>query len=381
MTAGAYSPPQPSTCSKARLHELDSLRGVAALAVVLWHYSRHFHAAPLHGLLSPFYSAGIYAVDFFFVLSGMVLARAYGVEQRRERFADNVVRRVARLYPLHFATLLFVAGVQGALVWGFEAHPFIIQDNDTWHFVLNLFMAHFIGFQEWASFTGPSWSISTEFWVNVLFFALLLGTRRIVPLAIGLVAISFAVVVNTGNGALLGDTRLHPFLAVVRTTFGFFVGVLLYQVGFERERLARVPAGFFDVGFVASASALLAGSLGWLSVGPRAEMFSVLIGFPALILCAAKGRWVKAVLRLGPFVHLGEISYSVYMIHFPLQAVLHLMTVAGWIAPYYGDPLVLGAFILSTLGLASLSYRFVELPAQRGINRLWDGRRAAANRH
>ena len=360
-----------------RLHELDSLRGVAALGVLLWHYSKHFYATPLDGLLAPFYLAGIYAVDFFFVLSGMVLARAYGGEERRERFADNVVRRIARLYPLHLATLLFVAGAQGALVWGFEARPFIIEHNDTYHFVLNLFMAHFIGFQEWASFNGPSWSISTEFWVNVLFFTLLLSTRRIVPIAIALVVISFAVVVTTGNGALaMGDTKLYPSLAVIRTIYGFFVGVLLYEIGFKRERLARVPAAFFDAGFVACSAALVAGSLGLLSVTPHAEMFSVLIGFPALILCAAKGRWMKSVLRLGPFVYLGEISYSVYMIHFPLQVVLHLMTVARWISPDHGNPLVLGAFLLSTLGLASLSYHFLELPAQRGINRFWDRRQA-----
>ena len=208
---------------------------------------------------------------------------------------------------------------------------------------------------------------------------MLLSTRRIVPIAIGLVVISFVVVVTTGNGALAcGDTQRYPSLVVIRTIYGFFVGVLLYEVGFKRERLARVPAAFFDAGFVACSAALLAGSLGLLSVTPHAEMFSVLIGFPALILCAAKGRWMKAVLRLGPFVYLGEISYSVYMVHFPLQAVLHLMTVARWITPDYGNPLVLGAFLLSTLGLASLSYHFLELPAQRGINRFWDRRQASA---
>ena len=80
------------------------------------------------------------------------------------------------------------------------------------------------------------------------------------------------------------------------------------------------------------------------------------------------------LLRLAPLVYLGEISYSVYMIHFPLQVVLHLMTVAGWIALDYANPGVLAAFLLLTVGAASLSYHFLELPAQRGINRRWDRR-------
>lgn len=358
-----------------RLHELDSLRGIAAVGVLLWHYSNHFQATPLFGLLAPFYLAGIYAVDFFFVLSGMVLARAYGTEERRERFSDNVVRRIARLLPLHIATLLLVAGAQSALVWGFEAHPFVVEHNDPYHFVLNLFMVQFIGLQEWASFNGPSWSISTEFWVNVLFFSLLLSTRRIVPIALGLVVISFAVVVTTGNGSLaMADTHRYPSVTLIRTIYGFFVGVLLYEVAFKSPRLARAPAIFFDIGFLVGTSALIAGSLGLLALDSHVEMFSVLVGFPTLILCAARGRWMKGLLRLAPLVYLGEISYSVYMIHFPLQVVLHLMTVAGWIALDYANPGVLAAFLLLTVGAASLSYHFLELPAQRGINRRWDRR-------
>jgi peptidoglycan/LPS O-acetylase OafA/YrhL len=60
-----------------RIHELDALRGIAALGVVFWHYGAHFDAHPLTGLLHPFYSAGFLLVDFFFVLSGYVIGRAY----------------------------------------------------------------------------------------------------------------------------------------------------------------------------------------------------------------------------------------------------------------------------------------------------------------
>ena len=91
-----------------RIPELDSLRGFAAIGVVLWHYSSHFNARPLDALFRPFYDAGFYLVDFFFVLSGFVLTRAYLNEDRQYRCTRNILDRVARLYPLHILTLVVV---------------------------------------------------------------------------------------------------------------------------------------------------------------------------------------------------------------------------------------------------------------------------------
>ena len=79
-----------------RLHQLDSLRALAAIGVVVWHYSGHFDATPLPSLLAPFYRRGDLLVDFFFVLSGFVLARAYWNERRGANFAGNVRERLAR---------------------------------------------------------------------------------------------------------------------------------------------------------------------------------------------------------------------------------------------------------------------------------------------
>ena len=98
--------PTQGSPTSGRILELDALRGIAALGVVFWHYGAHFHAYPLAGLLHPFYNAGFLLVDFFFVLSGYVIARAYWREPRQWNFYRNVWARVARLYPLHLLTLL-----------------------------------------------------------------------------------------------------------------------------------------------------------------------------------------------------------------------------------------------------------------------------------
>src|SRR5688500_12807713 len=108
-TIDGQATPQPIARSSGRIHELDALRGIAALGMVVWHYGAHFGAMPFKLALFPFYSAGFLFVDFFFVLSGYVIARAFWRAPRQSRLGSNILARVARMYPLHLLTLLFVA--------------------------------------------------------------------------------------------------------------------------------------------------------------------------------------------------------------------------------------------------------------------------------
>ncbi|MCP4039446.1 MAG: acyltransferase [bacterium] len=355
-----------------RLRELDALRGIAAVAVLFWHYSGHFHAQPLASVFAAFYRSGYYAVDFFFVLSGLVLARAYGTRARRTMLAENIVRRIARMFPLHVATLIMVACGQYLLTEIMGRSRFMVGNNDLYHFLLNLGLAQYLGFQDGFSFNAPSWSISTEFYVNLLFLVLLASCRRIAGIAIVLVAVSAAIVVMTGNGSL-GDanTIRYPAVTLIRTICGFFTGVVLYEVLFCRLRARLSSSILFDLGFVLTVATLLAGALGHLRVHPHVEMASVLLGFPALILCTSHGYVFKRVLRLAPFSYLGDISYSIYLIHFPVQLAFHLLRAAGWIRPDYQSPLMLVTFLAVTVGLASASYHLLELPCQQGINDWW----------
>ena len=104
-TPSTQAPVQPSTDAGAtrtgRIHELDSLRGIAALGVVFWHYGAHFNSYPFRSLLLPFYTSGFLLVDFFFVLSGYVIARSYWTPRRQHALLENIRARLARLYPTH----------------------------------------------------------------------------------------------------------------------------------------------------------------------------------------------------------------------------------------------------------------------------------------
>src|SRR5437868_4606230 len=118
---------------RKRLTSLDALRGIAALAVVVWHW-QHFFAIgggwqrgwtrdmqPFFAVLKPLYLQGWAAVDLFFVLSGFVFFWLYGDTVRTREIGTGRFAwlRASRLYPLHLAMLLAVAVMQ---FWFFRRH-------------------------------------------------------------------------------------------------------------------------------------------------------------------------------------------------------------------------------------------------------------------
>jgi peptidoglycan/LPS O-acetylase OafA/YrhL len=242
-----------------------------------------------------------------------------------------------------------------------------------YHFALNLGLAQYVGFQSGFSFNAPSWSISTEFWVNVLFFIVIsIGWKRLFPISLGIAVVSLALVVTTGNGSLgAANTVAYPAITLIRTAFGFFVGVALHEVAFREPRTHASSSLLFDAVFIAVIALLIWGALGHLSFHPRLEVLSVLVAFPLLLLTASRSVLVKQTLRLSPLTFLGDISFSIYLLHFPLQLLLHVFVVGGWVALDFQSGWVLLLFLGITIGMATFSYYLVELPAQRAVNRWW----------
>ena len=95
----------------------------------------------------------------------------------------------------------------------------------------------------------------------------------------------------------------------------------------------------------------------------------VVIGFPVLIIGAIHGRVVRWVLTLPPLVYLGTISYSIYLVHFPLQLGVHLASVAFLIQMPYDSAFFLVGFFIATVGLASITYRLIEMPGKKLLRR------------
>jgi peptidoglycan/LPS O-acetylase OafA/YrhL len=363
MTSAAR---QPVT---GRIEAFDSLRGIAAFGVVFWHYGAHFQAHPLNVIFSPFYHAGYLLVDFFFVLSGYVIARAYWKENRQKKLLSNIRSRIARLYPLHLFTLLWVASMQWALEKQGHA-PFASSENSLYHFALNLVMLNGVGFQHSFSFNGPAWSISTEFVVNCAFMLFIASTvlARMVYIFAG---IFVAVVLFSLSHSLLHNDRVLGYLdpQLVRCALGFGVGVIL-QLAHHREWLCKATVPTWIRDFLAVAT-LIGITLFLTTQRPHASVTSyfIVMTLSAILLATvSQSNLTKNLLQLRPLVFLGEISYSIYLVHFPLQLSFVLFGALAGQQIAYASPLVTALYFTLLVGISYLTYRSIELPCQALLN-------------
>jgi len=340
------------------LKPLTSLRFLAALWVVLfiWWPNGPFAATPA------FVANGYLGVDLFFALSGFILSHVYLQEagERRFRYGSFLWNRLARVYPLHIVTLLGVGLLAGgATLAGVGVDPNILY----WQGLpATLTLTHAWGFAEVSGWNHPSWSISSEWFAYLTFpifaaCAWALHKRPLVALGLSLAALFGA---NAGYHALTGEllteaTIVGGFLRIV-PSFGY--GCALYLV-WKSGLLARLR----DAWLVMAAS--LVAVIAAASLNAPDVLVVALFG-PLLVSLAALNDAPSNPLSSKPFVYLGEISYSIYMIFVPWQlvAVNGLTKVLG----LESEQLPLWAWLPSMamlIPLAAFSYHFVEKPARQ----------------
>ncbi len=364
-----------------RFEALDAWRGICASLVALEHLSTtsvlHQNALTRHSYRF---------VDFFFVLSGVVVAHAYRERLQRDRSAVRpfLIRRIGRLWPLHVAMLaafvVIECGVGLASRAGLSLGHAAFSDKNTLGAIpANLVLVHSWGIFDRLTWNAPSWSISTEFFAYMLFAAICaLAPSRRSGWVWGVLVIGSALV--TVLVAPLGMRSTFDF-GLARCVYGFTAGVLVRRAwGWYAPRLGT--GGEVAV-VVAVVSAVV-----WLPVD----------GWPALLVtpCFALAVWVfasedghlsRALKRSWPQA-LGAWSYSIYMVHVLVALVLltaamlaskhgvHLFARVGDVVTIVGPAAVTAAVTIGYLGavllLARFTYRRVELPGQR-----WFGRRTA----
>ncbi|MBR0780616.1 acyltransferase family protein [Bradyrhizobium iriomotense] len=354
--------PETSTLPQAqKLLGLEGLRFLATIAVLMWHYQHFAFAAgprvnlnrselPFYGALFPFYEAGEYGVWFFWCISGFIFFWKYRavVADRTIDARTFFVFRLSRLYPLHIATLLLVAVLQ-PIYFAQHGVYFVYQNNDVPHFVAQLFMA-----SDWLpprseSFNGPIWSVSVEIVDYATFFLTLrfVTASPLLNLVVILASITF--------GSQVG-TSLAFFYA------GGLAAMARQAVVFSRHR--RMLEAMAGCAAIAVPAALWLADIELVPVaGPLLLTYA-----PILLFCCSDQltlpRRVETLLETA-----GNMTYSCYLLHFPIQLVIALVCAALQRPIPYGDHLFWAAFVLPTLVASHLTYRWFEAPAQRLIRK------------
>ena len=361
-----------------RLHALDVTRGIAALAVVLWHW-QHFafngpylpgeferSAQPFYSVFKLFYEKGLLGVEYFYLLSGFIFFWIYKDALAQKRVGNNRfwVQRFSRLYPLHLVTLLLVAILQKIYITQ-NPYYFVYQFNDAYHFVLNLFMATRWGFEEGWSFNAPIWSVSIEILLYIAFFVI--ASRR------------------WGSPFFCLTISLASFVAIVSRPahHPLFEGLALFFLGgfvfYATSIMATKPLKFKSIVYFVAITA-------WILTIINVYLFSFAdlfpttsdimnnvfhygflfyILFPFTVASVAlveidKGQFLQSLSWLG------DITYSSYLLHFPLQLVFALAVSYGILkSDFYLQPIYLIIFFAILIPISYFTFIRFERPAQK----------------
>ncbi|WP_395402260.1 acyltransferase family protein [Pseudoduganella sp. UC29_106] len=353
-----------------KLVGLEVIRFISALAVLFWHY-QHFwfvgdhpvdfvrESQPLYSHFSVFYDYGFYGVQVFWCLSGFIFFWKYrqSIDAGSIGASRFFLLRFSRLYPLHVITLLLVAALQIGY-YNQQGYYFVYQANDLKHFLLQFLLASHWGFQAGYSFNGPIWSISVEVAAYVVFFLLLrhVGRSVLVNLAV-LVAYAVAKWAHV------------PSQIVDCIAFFYAGGLSAIAFGNWRNSEHQAKLNSLLLAFLVLTPLAVYGRVP--NTEPVVHLFLLLWLPPMLLLCARK---LSVPARLQSMMEAaGNMTYSSYLIHFPIQlALAWYFAAVGKPIPYHSTKLFL-LFMGLTMLSAYFIYRLFELPVQNLIRGQFDG--------
>ena len=346
-----------------RIRELDGIRGIAILMVLVWHYfTCQDKTIPKGGVLShlqlitvPF-SAG---VDLFFVLSGFLIGGIILDNHAKQGFLKVFwIRRACRILPVYFA--LLAACVLGAALLDPKRFAWLFHELMPWWsyatFTQNLVMALKGSFG--GHFLGITWSLAVEeqFYILAPLLILLAGERRFVRLLLPLALLAFLL--------RIASPGFHAFVLTFFRMDCLLLGVFVAAVS-RHAALWSILLTFRGVlltlfgGMVAVTWLILYTSrLGVFQFSWYAVLFALFV----LVALLYRGSRVTAVLRSRFLCFWGSIAYGFYMVHQAVSGLLH-----GWLregaAPALTDSRAVGVTVLALLVsilLASISLRTFE---------------------
>ncbi|MFC5343184.1 acyltransferase family protein [Brevundimonas staleyi] len=349
-----------------RFEALDSLRGVCAVLVVMFHMPVASHWRDW-GLVQH----GYLFVDYFFVLSGFVIAHAYAGRLKTAKDGGRfMVRRLGRVWPLHVLMLGCFIGLELARLWFHidMATPFT-RDRSVEAIWANLFLVQSWHILPYLTWNGPAWTLSAEVACYLIFAGLVLVAPKRFRWIGAVLAVIGAVLVLMYARRWMNTTYDY---AVPRAVYGFFLGCLLQGFWLALPRLKGRASTALEVAAVVVTCVFI----GW-ATGPITVAITLFFVVVVWVFAGEDGALSK-LLDHPALVTMGRWSFAIYMVHmFVLTVMMIVARKLDWVPGGrridFGSVWINDLFVFAMFGLilvlAVLAHRFVEQPAQRLIDR------------
>ncbi|NCA61055.1 acyltransferase family protein [Bacillus cereus] len=315
-----------------RIKELDSIRGLAALTVVFGHFCLMLPSLPNSIKFSPlrFLWAGGEAVIVFYVLSGFVLSMA--LYHSKTNYWGYLIKRFVRIYiPYYFwiivTFVLFILfssyEVVGLRDWFYDRWQGSITKLD----ILNHFVLLNNFFTE--NYNPVIWSLAQEMRISIVFPLLFLLFYKLNWKKTILFALSFSLISVVLNMLHIGKAEgfYNGYADTLHFTSMFMVGMLLFKYQekliYSYRNMKKFKKGFLiALGVILYLYSILIYGFSRNDTTFLLKDWGVVMGVSIFIIMAMSNLKVKAFLNKSVFVYLGEISYSIYLCHFPIMMVL-----------------------------------------------------------
>lgn len=339
-----------------KLSSIEFLRFISALAVVFYHYNQLFinfdnnllETLPFFSALKIFYVYGHYAVEIFFTTSGFIFSHIYLHLRKNVKLKEFFVNRFSRLYPIHFVSLIAVSLIflldpdmlnyQG---YGFIGETFFI---DIYHFFLQLFFVSSWGFEKGFSFNAPSWSISVEIALYILFF---LSLKKLSKLGLKL-AIFYVILF------LIIYKFTHILPVITKAVILFFSGIIIREL-----KVLKNPNKVFLVGLI-------------LFIFSFFGNFKIILFCPGVLIIFDYFEKFIIFSKLKKFLNLlGNLSYSIYMLHFPLFIIFIKLINNNFNFNIYSNKLFFLIFFFLIIIISFISFKFFEDPIKKKIRLIY----------
>jgi peptidoglycan/LPS O-acetylase OafA/YrhL len=331
--------------------DIDGLRSLAILPIVLFHMG--LQQVP----------GGFVGVDVFFVISGFLISGlvARDLERGTFTFGGFLVRRLRRLYPALLVTLLVTFAFSYALLMPAQFEENAYATLASLFSVSNFYFWNETGYFDRAADSKPllhTWSLAVEEQFYLIWPTLLLVLHRVFGLRLRIVAIVVMAAASLGAAEL--------FMATDRTAVFYLVPFRIFE--FAIGAIVALAAVRLNQAWLSHGLSLL----GVFAIGASVLGFSQAMHFPgyaALLPCVGAALVIQAgphavanrVLATLPFRFLGKISYSLYLVHWPIVAYLDYYDVK------HGDlPSIVGLTVLSII-LGAILFYVVETPFRRKV--------------